>query len=74
MNIFLDNVDLNSRSGPNHFAQKLVKYMQRQGHTFTFAEKIDAQLSFIQKTNKIQNAKRTKHRISSKFWKRRSKT
>jgi glycosyltransferase involved in cell wall biosynthesis len=57
MNIFLDNVDLNSRSGPNHFAQKLVKYMQRQGHTFTFAEKIDAQLSFIQKTNKIQNAK-----------------
>ena len=57
MNIFLDNVDLNSRSGPNHFAQKLVKYMQRQGHTFTFAEKIDAQLSFIQKTNRFQNAK-----------------
>ena len=57
MNIFLDNVDLNSRSGPNHFAQKLVKYMQRQGHTFTFAENIDVQLSFIQKTNKIQNAK-----------------
>ena len=57
MNIFLDNVDLNSRSGPNHFAQKLVKYMQRQGHTFSFSKKIDAQLSFIQKTNKIQSTK-----------------
>ena len=57
MNIFLDNVDLNSRSGPNHFAQKLIKYMQRQGHTFNLDKNIDAQLSFIQKTNKIQNTK-----------------
>ena len=57
MNIFLDNVDLNSRSGPNHFAQKLMKYMQRQGHTFNLDKNIDAQLSFIQKTNKIQNTK-----------------
>ena len=53
MNIFLDNVDLKSRSGPNHFAKKLKKYMERQGDTFTFAEVFDAQISFIQISNKV---------------------
>ena len=47
MNIFLDNVNLHSTSGPNHFASKLKKYMERQGNTFTFAKDFDAQLSFI---------------------------
>jgi glycosyltransferase involved in cell wall biosynthesis len=53
MNIFLDNVDLSSRSGPNHFARKLKKYMERQGDTFTFAEVFDVQLSFIEARNKV---------------------
>ena len=53
MNIFLDNVDLSSRSGPNHFARKLKKYMERQGDTFTFAEVFDVQLSFIEVKNKM---------------------
>ena len=53
MNIFLDNVDLTSRSGPNHFTRKLKKYMERQGDTFTFAEVFDVQLSFIETRNKM---------------------
>lgn len=48
MNIFLDNVDIGSATGPNHFASKLKKYMQRQGDTFVFDKRFDAQLSFIQ--------------------------
>lgn len=47
MNIFLDNVNLHSTSGPNHFASKLKKYMERQGDTFVFSKGFDAQLSFI---------------------------
>ncbi len=53
MNIFLDNVNLSSRSGPNHFARKLKKHMERQGDTFTFAEVFDAQISFIQVSNNV---------------------
>jgi len=53
MNIFLDNVDLTSRSGPNHFAKKIKKYMERQGNTFTFAERFDAQISFIHSVNDV---------------------
>ena len=53
MNIFLDNVDLSSASGPNHFASKLKNYMELQGDEFTSAKKFDVQLSFIQSTNKI---------------------
>ncbi len=56
MNIFLDNVDLKSRSGPNHFAKKLKKYMERQGDTFTHAEVFDAQISFIQISNQMAMA------------------
>lgn len=52
MNIFLDNVDVRSTTGPNHFASKLKKYMQRQGDTFTPDKAFDAQLSFIQSTNR----------------------
>ena len=51
MNILLDNVDVGSTSGPNHFASKLKKYMQRQGDTFAFDKPFDAQLSFIQRSH-----------------------
>ena len=53
MNIFLDNVNLSSTSGPNHFGNKLKKYMERIGSTFTFASEFDVQLSFISATNKL---------------------
>ena len=53
MNIFLDNVNLHSTSGPNHFASKLKKYMERQGDTFTFSKNFDAQLSFISSVTKL---------------------
>lgn len=53
MNVFLDNVDLGSTSGPNHFASKLVKYMKRQGDTFSPGEKYDVQLSFIHRRNRV---------------------
>jgi len=47
MNIFLDNVNLHSTSGPNHFASKLEKYMTRGGDTFVNTPDCDTQLSFI---------------------------
>jgi len=51
MNIFLDNVNLHSSSGPNHFASKLAKYMTKLGDTFNQGGHYDAQLSFIQATS-----------------------
>ena len=55
MNIFLDNVDIMSTTGPNHFANKLKKGMESRGHTFGFGQPFDLQLSFIQVSNRIQN-------------------
>ena len=57
MNIFLENVNLNSTSGPNSFANKLVKYLYRNKHTITNRiEESDTHLCFIESykaTNKI---------------------
>ena len=48
MNIYLDNVNLRSTSGPNSFAGKLVKYGELNGCTFDTEQKPDAYLSFIE--------------------------
>ena len=56
MKIFLDNVNLNSTSGPNHFGTKLNKYISRLGATCTTnldESSLDVQLSFIES---IQNS------------------
>mgnify|MGYP003152670789 CR=1 FL=1 len=55
MNIFLDNVNLMSTSGPNHFGNKLKKSLERQGHSFGFDKPFDIQLSFIQVNNRLPN-------------------
>ena len=48
MNLHLDNVNLQSLSGPNSFAQKLVNYAQQEGHTFDPNKPPDARLCFIE--------------------------
>lgn len=48
MNIFLENVNLNSNSGPNYFAQKLVKYFEFRGALFDPAYEYDVKLTFIE--------------------------
>ena len=49
MNIFLENVNLNSTSGPNSFANKLVKYLYRREHTVTNRiDDSDVHLCFIE--------------------------
>jgi len=48
MNIYLDNVNLASTSGPNSFARKLVKYGTRSGLTFERDTHPDAYLCFIE--------------------------
>ena len=48
MNIHLDNVSLDSSTGPNSFGRKLVKYMEKSGHTFDFTKSGDISLAFIQ--------------------------
>ena len=48
MNIHLENVNLSSKSGPNSFGRKLVKYMSKAGHTFDTNQKEDIVLAFIQ--------------------------
>ena len=47
MNIYLDNVDLNSSSGPNHFGKKLKKYLEKLGASINDGAP-DIQLSFIE--------------------------
>ncbi len=47
MKIRLENVNLNSNSGPNSFAQKLVKKMKQQGHLISNHD-YDAALCFIE--------------------------
>lgn len=51
MNIFLENIDLNSNSGPNYFAQKLVKYLSIRGVLFDKNLTYNKKLTFIQSTN-----------------------
>ena len=49
MNILLENVNLNSTSGPNHFGQKLVKYLKLRGVHFNNPQlPYDKKLTFIQ--------------------------
>ena len=48
MNITLENVNLQSTSGPNHFASKLVKYGQKNGVVFNRKTPADARLCFIE--------------------------
>jgi glycosyltransferase involved in cell wall biosynthesis len=48
MNIHLENVNLNSTSGPNHFAVKLIKYINA---TFNPKEIPDVRLCFIETHN-----------------------
>lgn len=48
MNIHLHNVNLKSSSGPNSFASKLVKYANRDKHTFDPTLPASAILAFIE--------------------------
>ena len=48
MNLVLDNINLNSNSGPNSFASKLYKYATKEGHKINESVEIDAYLCFIE--------------------------
>jgi len=50
MNILFDNVNVFSRSGPNHFGSKLIKYLDRLGHRCMVPpqEGADIKLAFIE--------------------------
>ena len=48
MNVFLENVNLKSNSGPNYFANKLVKYLKLRGVLFDNNLNYDKKLTFIQ--------------------------
>jgi glycosyltransferase involved in cell wall biosynthesis len=48
MNIFLENVNFSSDSGPNHFANKLIKYMSIRGVSFSPTNTFTKKLTFIQ--------------------------
>ena len=50
MNIHLENVNLDSTSGPNSFGQKLVKYISN--NNFTEFETADIRLCFIESQRK----------------------
>lgn len=50
MRIQFENVDLNSRSGPNGFGLKLARQFMRDGHELT-NDQPDVRLSFIQSMN-----------------------
>lgn len=48
MNVFLENVNMGSNSGPNYFAQKLVKYLDARGVAFTPQLPYNLKLTFIE--------------------------
>ena len=48
MNVYLENVNLSSTTGPNYFAQKLVKYMGLRGNIFDPTLSYDIKLAFIE--------------------------
>lgn len=48
MNVCLENVNMQSNSGPNYFAQKLVKYMGLRGTTFESNLRYNVKLTFIE--------------------------
>jgi len=54
MNIFLENVNVHSNTGPNHFGSKLVKYLSRDGFTFNSPIKYDIHLAFIESRTKAE--------------------
>ena len=53
MNIHLENVNLYSTSGPNHFANKLVKYLKKLDVSFNSKDSPYARLCFIE-SNRTQ--------------------
>ena len=57
MNIFFDNVNPVSRTGPNHFGSKLATYLEKRGNTCLFLpqEKAEVRLSFIESTINFQH-------------------
>jgi len=48
MNLFLENVNLGSTSGPNHFASKLSRYLSYRGVSFSEKIPYNKKLTFIQ--------------------------
>ena len=55
MNLFLENVDLSSNSGPNYFAQKLMKYLRFRNVSFNHKLDYDLRLSFIETRNHMSH-------------------
>jgi len=55
MNIHLENVTLQSTSGPNHFASKLVKKLEKLNVTVEDSLKPDARLCFIETYNNFSD-------------------
>jgi len=55
MNLFLENVDLGSTSGPNYFARKLVKYLEPRGVMFTPQLPYNLKLTFIESSGQRQD-------------------
>jgi len=56
LNLVLENVNLNSNSGPNSFGQKLFKYMPSCGVTINNTPEPDAYLCFIESGRTTHNA------------------
>jgi len=58
MNIFLDNVNIESTTGPNHFASKLVKQLLKMGHELYHPGSIpDVHLAFVESLyGRLKNA------------------
>ena len=51
MKLLLDNVDIKSSTGPNHFGKKLAKYLTKLGVEINNSKKPDIKLSFIETRN-----------------------
>ena len=51
MKIYLENINLQSNSGPNSFAKKLLSQFETMGHLLVSQENADVALCFIEASN-----------------------
>jgi len=53
MKIFLENINMQSSSGPNSFAKKLMPHLNKNGNEFVEANSADVSLCFIESPQEI---------------------
>lgn len=69
MKIYFDNVDFNSRTGPNSFVTRLARALANRGHVIADHGDYDVALCLIEKTHRLNNRKPFVQRLDGIWFK-----